>query len=443
LNSLAALHSRLGDSSTAEALLRQALDLRRATLGEAHPHFAVSLVNLANLYEEMGNYTAAEPLARQAQEVWHRAFGPNHPDFAQGLSSLAQLYESMGDYAAAERLLRQALEIHKTAFGEKSPKYVGKLDELVSFYSRRGNFEKAFPLVSQIMELRRNAPEEAQGGLMLSWNSLAALHLGMGEFAKAEAIYREGAENVRRSLGEKHRYYGVWLHCQAVTYLLMGDYRAAEPLFRQALEILGGTLGEHHPYLALGLKGLGYVCAATGREGEALRLQERVAVIDDQMIAQIFSGGSESQRVAYLESIRTRLFGFLSLVVQHLGNSPGAVRAAADLVLRRKALGAEALAVQRDAILGGRYPELGVKFRELTALRMQVALKALAGPGPEGLQAHQRLLEEWTDRKQRLETELVRQIPEMTLELLVGNPRTGRPATWPSCCTRAIPTGLT
>ena len=55
---------------------------------------------------------------------------------------------------------------------------------------------------------------------------------------------------------------------------------------------------------------------------------------------------------------------FLSLVLQP-SDSPAAVRAALDLVLRRKAIAAEALATQRDAVLGGKYPALEPKLREL------------------------------------------------------------------------------
>jgi hypothetical protein len=77
---------------------------------------------------------------------------------------------------------------------------------------------------------------------------------------------------------------------------------------------------------------------------------------------------------------------------------------------------AEALAAQRDAVLGGRYPALQAKLQELMTWRRQIAQKTLAGPGPEGPQAHQKLLAEWTARKERLEEELVKQIPEMNLE---------------------------
>jgi hypothetical protein len=106
----------------------------------------------------------------------------------------------------------------------------------------------------------------------------------------------------------------------------------------------------------------------------------------------------------------------LSLVLQHHGDSPGAIHAAFDLVLRRKAVAAEAVATQRDALLGGRYPALEPRLRDLAALRMQIARKALAGPGPEGLESHARRLAEWNTQKERLEAELASKIPEMNLE---------------------------
>ena len=107
---------------------------------------------------------------------------------------------------------------------------------------------------------------------------------------------------------------------------------------------------------------------------------------------------------------------FSPLVSVYLANSPTTARLALAAVLRRKAVGAEALAAQRDAALSGQYPALASNLKEITVLRSQIAQKTLTGPGPEGLAAHQKLLGEWTAQKERLEAELARQIPEMNLE---------------------------
>ena len=120
--------------------------------------------------------------------------------------------------------------------------------------------------------------------------------------------------------------------------------------------------------------------------------------------------------MAYLQTLQGNLYAFLSLILQDFSASPEALAMALELVLRRKALGAEALSIQREAVLGGHYPALAPTLHHLHVLRMQIAQKTLAGPGPEGLAAHQERLAAWHAEKDRLEAELARQIPEMNLE---------------------------
>ena len=174
------------------------------------------------------------------------------------------------------------------------------------------------------------------------------------------------------------------------------------------------TLGEHHPNYGTCLYNLAGLYLVTEHADKALPLFQEAVAVDDENLGQVFAVGSESQRANFLAGVHIHLDGFLSAVVEHLASSAEAIRTGMELLLRRKGIGAEALAVQRDAVLGGRYPELEPKLRELSDLRMQIARKTLAGP--QGLMAlHQQLLHEWTVRKERLETELALEIPEMHL----------------------------
>src|SRR5262249_38902193 len=157
--------------------------------------------------------------------------------------------------------------------------------------------------------------------------------------------------------------FAVDLNNLATLYKEKGDYAAAEPLYRQALEIRRAALGEDHPAFAITLGHLATLYAATARSAEALSLMRRVAANDDRMVGQAFSFGSESQRAAFLNTVQANLGIYLSLVWQDGGAAPDGVGAALDLVLRRKAIGAESLAAQRDAVLGGRYPHLQPQLR--------------------------------------------------------------------------------
>lgn len=76
--------------------------------------------------------------------------------------------------------------------------------------------------------------------------------------------------------------------------------------------------------------------------------------------------------------------------------------------------------------MNGRYPALAPKLHELILLRAQIAQKTLGGPASEGPEAHHHLLKDLNDRREQLEVELARQIPEMNLaqELQRGDQQT-------------------
>ena len=121
--------------------------------------------------------------------------------------------------------------------------------------------------------------------------------------------------------------------------------------------------------------------------------------------------------MAYLASIRGPFYALLSLVLRDFAQDAAVIRTALELVWRRKGLGAEVLAVQRESIMAGRStPELAAKLSELIMIRRQIARRTLAGPGSDGSEVYERQLAEWSAQAEQLEVELAEQIPEMRLE---------------------------
>ena len=416
LNNLAYLYQSMGDHVAALPLYLQALEIHRTGRDESHPSYAASLNGLAMLRQDMGDHAAALPLFRQALEIDRARLGEHHPDFAGSLNNLALFYQDMGDHAAALPLFRQALDVRRTALGEGHPNFARCLNNLAGLYTDMGDHAAALPLYRQALEILHAALGENHPEYANSLNSLAALYLEMGDHAAALPLFRQALEVRRTALGEGHRDYAISLNNLATLYTDMGDYAAAVPLYLQALEIPRAAGRQNHPNYADGLRNLAHLYAATGRASEAMPLLKHAAAIDDRMVGEILAISSERQRTAFLKNVLANLHDFLSLVLLQLGDSPNAIRTAFELVLRRKAVAAEALATQRDAVLEGKYPALGPRLRNLAALRMQIARKALAGPGPEGLESHLQGLGKWEVQKEELEAELARQIPEMNLE---------------------------
>jgi CHAT domain-containing protein/tetratricopeptide (TPR) repeat protein len=247
-------------------------------------------------------------------------------------------------------------------------------------------------------------------------NDLAALYHKTGDHAAAEPLLRMAIEVEHPTLGEAHPRFAASLSNLAALYMAMGDYAAAEPLLRRAIEIKRAIFGEDHPRFAVSQNLLALLYAVTNREDDALVLIQEATAIDDQAIGLFFSIGSPSE-AASPGRAWYRTHRYLSLILGHLDHSPKAVSAALDLTLRRKALGAEGQAARRDALLGGRYPHLQPRLRELQAGKAAVVQKTLAGPGPDGAPAHRAQRAEWDRRCKDLERELARAIPEMNLEI--------------------------
>lgn len=458
LNNLAALYIQMKDYAKAGPLLRQALDLCRAMLGEENLDFALSLNNLALFYQQAGNYDAAESLLMRAMEVKRVIVGENHQDFAISLGNLASLYEETGNYAAAEPLRQRAIGVYRTVLGEKNPIFAGQLNHLALFYLKIGNEAAVEPLLRQVIQIGRAVLGENNELLASGLHNLALLRQKMGDYVEAKKFYqqamditsvvfgrehrayatslnnlgdvyeatgdyitaesflRQAIEINHKVLGDEHPDYATCLNALAILHQKMGDYSAADPFYHQAMGIRLAALGDTHPDFAQSLSNLATLCAAIDRDGKAMSLIQQALAVDDKMIGQIFSISSESQRSAYVRKVSGNFVALLSLTYQRFSKSHNEVCSALELVLRRKTIGAEALASQRDAVLGGKYPTLQPKLHELTTLRAQIAQRTLAGPGPEGLPTHSQLLAEWNTQKENLEAELARQVPEMNLE---------------------------
>jgi CHAT domain-containing protein len=217
-------------------------------------------------------------------------------------------------------------------------------------------------------------------------------------------------------LGSGHPAYAQSLANLAEVHSAMGHFEEAEAVHRNALEIRRKVLGPSHPDVAQSLQNLAWVHARTHRHDEALRLLHEAAAIDDGMLGQVFSIGSEKQRMAYLENVRLHVHLVLSLVSRTMATAPDGVRDALDLVLRRKAVALEVLAVQRDTVLAGRYPALEQSLRELSALRVRIARTLLGGERAGDFADQQPQLAAWEAERDRRERELARQIPELDFE---------------------------
>ncbi len=329
---------------------------------------------VAALYRA-GRCSEAIPLAEHLCERCATALGAKHPGTAGSLNNLAALYGALGDYGRAEPLLKRALAIKEQVLGADHPHTATSL------------------------------------------NNLAVLYVALGDYGRAEPLYQRALAMRERVLGANHPGTAGSLNNLAGLYYALGDYGRAEPLYQRALAIHEQVLGADHPHTAATIKSLAVNHAAQGRPREALTAILAAARAEDRMIGKLFGFASEDQRNRYLARLRGTGDLMLSLLLSDFAAAPDAVRAGLDYVLRRKALSAEAAAVQQRALLEGRYPQQRERLQQLRLHCGQIARKIMTGPGPkESPAAHRQTLAAWEAERDALQAELARAIPEIRLE---------------------------
>ena len=70
----------MGDYTKSQPLYQKIIEIRRRTLGEDHPDYAVSLNSLAIMYYEMEATLKLKPLYQKIIEIRRRTLGEDHPD---------------------------------------------------------------------------------------------------------------------------------------------------------------------------------------------------------------------------------------------------------------------------------------------------------------------------------------------------------------------------
>jgi len=233
--------------------------------------------------------------------------------------------------------------------------------------------------------------------------------------------YEQAAPLLTRALEIRRRIFGA-NHTETAAALVKlgalayetGDYETARKHFDEAHAVLSRLLGANHPRVVNVLHRLGVIDAAMGDlNGSLARMLDAISR-EDSTLDDALSFGTEQQRIAFLDTLRRHLHRLLALVLAHLQDSPHALRAALQCVLRRKGLRLSETAAQRalartsdDAVLRD------LLHREIT-LDARITRSLL--DGPRGINAvHRKMLAEWVADKERVEDKIAKRAPGITV----------------------------
>lgn len=273
----------------ARPLLNDAVSTRRRRLG-FHPSTAESISLMANLLQDAGEYVAAESACREALAMRRRTLGETHADVISSLGNLALILHDQGRFSEAEPLHRDALERAIARFGNDHKETTVQMNNLANNLSARRRFAEAAALHRNTLSIRRRILGNDHPRVASSLSNLAMALEAMNELAESVNCLTEAAEIRVRVLGESHPSVAIVYNNLGVVQART-DVSVALVSLGKALAINRAALGAEHPDVAMGLHNVGYILATQGRFEEAeinlreaLRIRRRVYGENHQLV---------------------------------------------------------------------------------------------------------------------------------------------------------------
>jgi tetratricopeptide (TPR) repeat protein len=269
LANLGMVLTRQREFAAAEPYLREALEIRRRTLGEDHPHTVNDTANLAALIMDMDKLAEAEPLAREALAKSRLLFGNEHASTLKSVNTLGQVLFRLNKFTETEPLYREALTTGRRVLGANHPDVIIWIANMGVLLQRLSRSAEAEPYLREAMDKNRQTLGEAHPYTLTMTRNLVELLHKEGKLADAEEVLRSALEGVRRVQGADHPDTVRMTRDLADMLRQRNKLADAESLMRPVLESVRRRQGEDHPDTIALLSYFGGVLRDQGKLDEA------------------------------------------------------------------------------------------------------------------------------------------------------------------------------
>src|SRR5262245_4564414 len=233
-----------GNAITAGELLDQGADKVVRELKDQPVIQANLLDTIGKLYQSIGLYDRAQALLEEALKLRRQALGNESPDVATSLNHLGDVANLNGEYAKSESLFRKALAMRQKLLGKQSLDVADSMNNLGAVLVNRMNFDEAEGLLRDAYNLRRQLLGAEHTDVADSLNARGRLMSHMDKPHEAESLYRQAHAIFRKLHGADHPDVVGSMNNVAAMLQEQGDYNGAKTLFREALAMRLKLLGE-------------------------------------------------------------------------------------------------------------------------------------------------------------------------------------------------------
>jgi serine/threonine protein kinase len=231
------LYSDLGERAKAERLLKQALKVQTAELGEDHAETLNTMHALAAATPGPAGIAGGERerLLGRTLELRRRVLGEEHPDTLVSMRSLASCYGSLGRNDEAEQMLRQVLETQSRKLGETHQETVMTRSELSRILIiRRGWLQdEVVTLQVKCVEQFRQLLGSDHPLTLSAMIRLALTYYNRNEPERAEPLAYQALKAARTRMGPQDFITREAMVQLIYAYRLQEKYAEAKPLIAE------------------------------------------------------------------------------------------------------------------------------------------------------------------------------------------------------------------
>ncbi len=266
-----------------EQRFREALALRRETLGADHPDVAVTLNDLGLFLLEQGRFAEAEKRLREAEAIERHLYGASHPDLATTLNNLGLLRGRQNRPKEAEELFQNAVAMLQATTAAEHPLRATVGQNLGDLLQNQGRQDEAEKLYRQALDLRQRALPPGHPDTAATLNNLARLVGSRQRWAEATTLLQEALATSRTALGSRHPQVATILNSLGELEALQGKEHLgqARDYYREGFEIARTNPATPPIDLAMALNNLGSIEVEIGELASAkARFKEALALLE-------------------------------------------------------------------------------------------------------------------------------------------------------------------
>lgn len=243
LNDLGDLYRIQSHREQGAELIEESLELYRAMGNPPTEGYADAISNLAIAYQEMGRLEEARPLFEETLRLRQALYAAPHARIALSLHNLGWHYGRTDDMATAERHTLDAIEMRIAVYGEIHPRVGSTLSMLARFYRHQNKWEEAETTARKSVQIAEQIFDSGHPDLTFPLYELAAVLNEKGEIAEARDLLQQIVIWERVSLGPDNHDLGMSLKAYGAILIDLAEYAEAEAILRESHDIFSRLPG--------------------------------------------------------------------------------------------------------------------------------------------------------------------------------------------------------